>query len=522
MNGWWFHIRWLAIRWWYNIFHRVSLLSVSLFFIGGQAIGIIASPSVQVIVALILICYSFISLFLTSIARRGKERLLYCKREQKFRVVVSLSCCLILGIITVSTRPTVAVAPQSEVALSGIVTSLRRPSTGAVQFRILAHRETALLESESRADENLPLNLLCRAAALPWRWASKLVEGDRVFFVASIKPLRLSRGGFGYEDSLARSGIDATCSVTWLTIPSLVPDGAIGALSKNIDDRTGPKYDEFGINSDVGPAGDIDSKPLPKIIGDIVTDAVGNTEAAALLLSMTIGTRDRLSKDTEELFRYFGLAHLLVISGYQLTQLISLMSSVVRSTIGLFWRHVDRLPLGILPPLISSGCGFALGSMVGFEVSITRAIVGVVLIEVIKSAEGIKQMGHTLLVTALVMSGLWPGVLFEPAGALTMSALFGILVGSAIGGSGWRGVIGAHCGALLFATFVAMIWFPPPNVVAAILVAPFAALFAMIILYGTVVGIAVNTLAIDPNGLCLRIVAAIAEAARHFLWRVRL
>jgi hypothetical protein len=67
-----------------------------------------------------------------------------------------------------------------------------------------------------------------------------------------------------------------------------------------------------------------------------------------------------------------------------------------------------------------------------------------------------------------------------------------------------------------------MIWFPPPNVVAAILVAPFAALFAIIILYGTVVGILVNTLGIDPSGLCLRAVATIAEAARHFLWRMQL
>lgn|GEM_PF-4101658 len=518
MNGWWFNVRWSAIRCWYNLFHRVSLLSVSIFFIVGQAIGIIASPPVRIIVSLLVVGYSSFTFFLRSITKRSEQPLLYCKREKRFRVVVSLSSCVLLGLITVSKRPIVAVAPQSEVGLRGIVTSLRRSSAGAVQFRISAYRQNSLAKGGSRSEENSPLNLLCRAAALPWRWASKLAEGDEIFFVASIKPLRLSQAGFGYEDSLARSGIDASCSVNWLTIPSLVPDGAIEHSSKIFDDRKGRNYNEIGPN----PALPTDSKPLPQIIGDIVTDVVGNTEAAALLLSMTIGTRDRLSKDTEELFRYFGLAHLLVISGYQLSQLIRVMGAFVRSTTGLFWRQVDRFPLGILPPLISLGSGLALGAMVGFEVSITRAIVGVVLIEVIKSAEGIKNMGHSLLVTALIMSGLWPGVLFEPAGALTMSALSGILIGSAIGGSGWRGVIGAHCGALLLATLVAMIWFPPPNVVAAILVAPFAALFAIIILYGTVVGISVNTLGIDPHGLCLRAVATIAEAARHFLWWVQL
>jgi hypothetical protein len=262
VNGWWFNVRWSAIRCWYNLFHRVSLLSVSIFFIVGQAVGIIASPPVRIIVSLLVVGYSSFTFFLRSITKRSEQPLLYCKREKRFRVVVSLSSCVLLGLITVSKRPIVAVAPQSEVALRGIVTSLRRSSAGAVQFRISAYRQNSLAKGGSRSDENPPLNLLCRAAALPWRWASKLAEGDEIFFVASIKPLRLSQAGFGYEDSLARSGIDASCSVNWLTIPSLVPDGAIEHPSKIFDDRKGPNYNEIGPN----PAIPIDSKPLPQII----------------------------------------------------------------------------------------------------------------------------------------------------------------------------------------------------------------------------------------------------------------
>ena len=517
-GSWWFSLRWSATRCWFSLFRRVSLYSVTLFFILGQALGILGSPMVRILALLLLLGSSLIALLLCTITSRYKPSSLHYARERRLRVFVSLVSCTVVGVIAVSGHPPRTVTPESEAALSGIVHSLRRPAPGAIQFRILAARQDSPKAKPAAMNAYEPLNLLCRAAALPWRWASKIREGDTIDFVASIEPLRLSKSGIGYEDSLYRAGIDAICSVTWLSITSLISDKGTEESSKHFDDKIN---EQIGINL-AERALIPQFRTIPDKLNDLVTRIVGNTESAALLLSMTIGTRDRLSKDTEELFRYFGLAHLLVISGYQLSQLVRLLSMIMRGLIGLLWRQVDRLPLRMLPPLASISCGLVLGTIVGFEVSITRAIVGVILIELIKSAEGLQQMGHTLVVTALVMSGLWPGILFEPAGALTMSALSGIVIGSYVGGTGWKGIVGAHAGALLLATTISMIWFPPPHLGAAVLAAPFAALFGVIALYCTITGIGLFSAGLDSDGLFLKTIAQLVETIRRVFWQVRL
>lgn len=481
-----------GVRWWlwlasFQLCRRVSLVSVTVTFLAGQVVGMVAgSDGARYAVGLgvcVLITHWLVG---AALRARGEERTkVLVVREG--HTVVALCSCFVMGVIAVSQLIPRFFLRGEGIRVRGIVETIRRPQAGALQFRLVGYLQGAVKGAEQRVAHERRLTLLCQAADLPWRAASRVRVGDEVELVGTMQ----SFGGYdtasSYEKSLVRAGVDGRCKVSWLTF-----------------------YRPEALEGD---------RSIGERIAAMIIQAVGDTESAALLLSMTLGTRDRLSRDTEDLFRFFGLSHLLVLSGYQLSQLIRLVGGVMTIVVAPLWRWVDRLPLQLVSPVVSGGIGAMLAAIAGFEVSITRALIGSMLVEVTKQQEGIRGMGHSLLTTALVMSALWPGMLFEPAGALTMSALIGIMVGSSIGGQGIRGVVGAHVGALLCTFAVSCIWFRPPNILAAIVAAPFAGIVAMIAFYGTLGGLGLLMTGIDAEGIFLRFVADGAEWVRlALLW----
>lgn len=503
--GRWRHGGRNGIRWWlwrssFYLCRRVSLLSVTLLFLVGQALGMVGRGEVGgylVASGLVLLGGYCLTERIRTAGEGGIGRV---RTKRKTKTAVALFACLVMGVISVSKEAPRMRGGDTGVRVRGIVETIRRPLAGAVQFRVMGYRQEGPHGGDLRLrDEGVPVTLLCQAADLPWRAASQIRVGDAIELVGTVQSVGEGDTVSSYERSLSRAGFDGRCTISWLTF-------------FRSQERKSALSHDIGANKD-------------RLIGDriasLITQAAGDTESAALLLSMTLGTRDRLSRDTEELFRFFGLSHLLVLSGYQLSQLIRLVGVLTKIVVAPLWRWVDRVPFYLISAVVSGSVGLVLASMVGFEVSITRALIGSMLIEVIRQREGVREMGHSLLVTALVMSAVWPGMLFEPAGALTMSALLGITLGSAIAGEGFRGVVGAHGGALLCTFAVSCIWFRPPNILAAIAVAPFASIVAMISFYGTLAGLGLLISGVDGEGVCLRLIAEAAEWVRRGLWWMR-
>lgn len=493
-------LRWRLWRGSFYLCRRVSLLSVSVMFLAGQVVDVIWQPRmVGLFLGIglsLLMCHWVVGRALT-VQQTEPKRVLAARGR---RTAVVLFSSFVVGVLSVHQMTPHGVVGGADMRIRGLIQTIRRPQAGAVQFRVVGYRQGDAQEGERRLSEERAVTLLCQAADLPWRAASRIRVGDAVELVGSIQPLNEGDRASSYERSLTRAGYDGRCQVRWLSFyrPALSETSSFGAWQQRWVKH-----------------------PIQDRIAAIVRDKAGDTEGAVLLLSLTFGTRDRLSRETEDLFRFFGLSHLLVLSGYQLSQLIRLVGGVMQGVIAPLWRWVDRVPLYLVSPIVSGSIGLPLAAMVGFEVSITRALIGSMLVEIVRQREGIKGMGHSIAVTALVMSALWPGILCEPAGALTMSALIGILVGSAIGGTGVLGVIGAHAGALLCTFLVSCLWFRPPHIIAAIITAPFAGVMAIVAFYGTLGGLGLLATGVDSNGVCLRSLAEGAESVRRVLWWAR-
>ncbi len=503
-------LRWWIVRSFFCFCCRVSIGTITLVMLVGQAIGIFGTVALAKAVILSL-------MGVIALAGLGGKRFLKVNSLTTvylfgvaWRVFFSLMCCLVVGIFMVMPWRGLNVVPDgTKVRIRGTVDRVRRPQSGGVSFRFQGFDFASSPLGSPRLvfDKKQNFKLLCQSADLPWRNASELEEGRELIIVGKILPFRERESLSGYEESLRRSGYDGRCFVDWLSL--------LDSSSREVLNAT-PAGDREGLNFSLS------ERSIPDIISEIIRDSVGDTDGGAMLLSMTIGTRDQVSRETEEVFRFHGLSHLLVISGYQLTQVIWLSGVIARAFIRRFWRRVDWLPSAILLPMVCGGCGLCLGAITGFEVSITRAVVGALILELVKSREGFSSLGHSLIITASILSAIWPGILFEPAGALTMSALVGILVGKAVGGEGLRGIVGAHIGALLCTSAIACIWFDPPHLGAALIAAPLAGLFSTAVFYGTLIGLFMKTIGVDSEGVFLLTMAGFADKIRVLLTKSQL
>ena len=127
----------------------------------------------------------------------------------------------------------------------------------------------------------------CKTTDLPWKNINGVSPGDVFAFKAKFRPLRPTLNPFTYSSSLLRKGISSTCKIELATIPLKRTRKALYSSR------------EF-LRSEVN-------------------SVLGNNERSGLLLSMAFGIRDVLSVQTERVFRETGLAHLLVVSGYQVS-----------------------------------------------------------------------------------------------------------------------------------------------------------------------------------------------------------
>jgi ComEC/Rec2-related protein len=271
-----------------------------------------------------------------------------------------------------------------------VIDSIRYTKPGEIQFglRVEGQRESG----HSKAAD---YHVLCKGSYLPWRNSSQLREGNLVKAKVKIKGL----GGVvdWYRHHLSARGYQGTCKVKALAIMD--------------------SGEEFFSS-------------LRRSVRNRVYEVLGRNESVGLLLATAIGSRDQIGKVTEDAFRFTGLMHLLVLSGFQLTLVFGSVSLLARRVLGRSpWiRAVCSVNL------LSVGLGLfsvlVLLILAGLEHSSTRAAVAMLLVALGMWWERRVHLGNTILASMFLLSLIWPSCIFDLGVQLTYAALFGILIGS--------------------------------------------------------------------------------------------
>lgn len=330
-----------------------------------------------------------------------------------------------------------------------------------------------------------PVSVQCKLIDLPWSNSAQLSLGATAIIRAKFTRIEASLAT-SYERSLLRQGITDTCVVQFASKPLADHDSMIETLRRRLRSQ--------------------------------IETRVGDGQRSGLLLSLLIGTRDVLTQKTENAFKQTGLAHLLVVSGYQVTLVFYLVAGIARRALIRVPQFLDR---GLVPPLES---GLALGFAALFVAIIEadapsfRALIAVLLVIAGRWLERGSSLYNLVLASLLIVSVIWPCSFEEPSTQLTFAALFGIALGTSGGRSAFGKFIKSSFYASLLTTPVVLFWFGQLSLIGFLLNPILAPPIAAFSCYGGLVGIAMNTIGIDGSGLLLQIVAMLLHQASELVF----
>jgi predicted membrane metal-binding protein len=176
-----------------------------------------------------------------------------------------------------------------------------------------------------------------------------------------------------------------------------------------------------------------DGEPAPaveRVVGRIF-EKLPDSDGLSVLIAATLGRGELLSRRIEELFRGTATTHLLVISGFHL-------AVVARGTGGgillLIRRVLPRLLLFVPAPVLlataAAGTGLLYGSFIGFSMTVSRALIALLIYSLITFLARKLSPWLTILYAFIAVQLLFPLSVFEPGCQLTFSALLGLQLGS--------------------------------------------------------------------------------------------
>lgn len=354
------------------------LLFVALPFIAGQQCAVLVSDNAVVVVP----AFSFLVLFAVGVARGQHMRVAY------FLVGGCLSALLVARFESAGQLPVHRTSGWQQIE-GRVIDTVRYPRPGEVQFGLRVQ------ERASGRSEDGHYKILCRGIYLPWRNSAQLHEGNLIQAKVKIN----GTGGLvnWYRHYLSARGYQGTCKVKALAV---------------IDSR-----EEMWSS-------------LRRKVREKVYLVLGRNERVGLLLATAIGSRDQIGKVTEDAFRFTGLMHLLVLSGFQLTLVFGSVSLLARRWLGRvsWFRGVCNVNVISVVLGLVSVSGLLL--LAGLEHSSTRAAVAMLLVALGMWWERRVHLGNTILASLLLLSVMWPSCIFDLGVQLTYAALIGILIGS--------------------------------------------------------------------------------------------
>lgn len=381
----------------------------------------------------------------------------------------------LLGLLSMwSAIPERSFKPMDETSyLVQVDAPVRRRRVGEKELSLLiTGRLRPDLSSLEMEESPKPIRVMCKAIDLPWVNISAAEEGSFLIVRARFRGIDRHNPLFSYQATLLRRGYSATCRIVFASPVLHRESPLLGGLRASLEEAA--------------------------------EHVLGDGEASGLLLSVALGTRDRLSQRTEEAFKATGLAHVLVFSGYQISivyllvlQLAALLLRATFSTLPGPWIRLSTLaPLKRQFALLSTGPALLLACIAGLDGAAVRALTAVAVSVAATVSERGAGMLRGIAAALLVTSMVWPGSFLEPGMQLTYAALAGIWVGAAAP-HGWRRFVLISFAVWVFTSVVVMAWFKSYPWLGLFLNPLFAPLFSivgccggLVVLFGSAAGFA--------------------------------
>ena len=249
---------------------------------------------------------------------------------------------------------------------------------------------------------------------------------------------------------------------------------------------------------------------------------VGDGEMGGMILAMSIGARDTLSVGTEWAFKATGLAHLLVVSGFQVTVVHYVVSTLLRWVLGWAWVFSPLVPVSFLASLGGLGASLLFVAVAGVDGASVRAALAAIFTVVGASLERRRGLIGGIGASMLGLALLWPGSILEPGVQLTYAALWGIVFGRNICGENGESsrlatAVGVTVGVWLLSSLVSLAWFRTFSPLGLILNPLLAPLAGVIGCHGGILGFGLYVVGLDSAGLVLQMVGSILIATRDLV-----
>lgn len=154
----------------------------------------------------------------------------------------------------------------------------------------------------------------------------------------------------------------------------------------------------------------------------------GLSREVSILLAVTLGVKDYLSKEVRELFASTGTSHLLVVSGYHLGLVFSIVYGLVSASLKhlsfLYYVTSIKIPSCIFALSIS----FLYLRLLSFTPTATRAFVALATYALIKILDRKVGSLRVFLIVAIVIVSIFPLSFLTPGFQLSFSAVLGIVL----------------------------------------------------------------------------------------------
>lgn len=298
---------------------------------------------------------------------------------------LTMALALVSGFAATMPLSSLPKLSSDETYLIEVIDAPRHPVPGLVMARVRVHG--ALHCSDERLHRTRcplsrfqhPLEALLRGTDLPWRNASSLSSGTW----QAVKAQWSIRVGPPRTEVVGRT--------LFISRPLQTTKGIFARLREHLTAA--------------------------------VRQVLGNNEKSGLLLALTLGKRDGLTRNTEAAFRALGLSHVLVVSGLHVGLLYAVLLLLSYSVIFLLYRNASRT-IPITAAL--AGCWVFI-FLVGAGPSSARAGIALTLFSA-SFVTGRKTSRLSLLLqTIFILHLVWPLCIFDRGVQYTLVALSTIL-----------------------------------------------------------------------------------------------
>lgn len=239
--------------------------------------------------------------------------------------------------------------------------------------------------------------IVCTSSNIPWRNIKNIKKGSLFYIGGRFKNIK-QKPFSSYRLSLLNKGYKAKCKISYVSHELVSKYSLIDSLREKISKKA--------IN-------------LSR-----------QSEAGAIFLSMSVGVSDFYSENVWRVFKETGLAHLLVVSGYQVTLVYCSIFLFFFSILVKYKSIVYRINVFSICAIVGTVVAVLYTILVGLDSACLRALIALIFISYSRIVSRQVSFFNSILSSLFVMLLIWPLCIFEPGVQLTFSALIGISIGT--------------------------------------------------------------------------------------------